>query len=146
MDDQNLPQFKDLSRRDVRALLFHILYIAECYDYAMSIPAIVDNINRGFEFDLPLDSDVVKMAAGIIEQRDALDQKYKPFLAHWRLERLSIVTRLILRYAVWELENSDFDPSIIINEAVELAKCFAEDDAYKFINGILDEVYKHEKK
>lgn len=144
--DQKLPLFNDLSRRDLRSLIFHILYIADCYDYQMSIDAIIDNINRGFDFDIPMDSEVVKTAAAIIEQRETLDENYKPFLAHWRLERLSIVTKLILRYGVWELANSDLEATIIINEAVELAKCFAEDDAFKFINGVLDEAAKHQNK
>ena len=50
--------------------------------------------------------------------------------------------KLILRLALWELLHTDTDPVVIINEAVELAQCFAEQDAYKFINGVLDSYRK----
>jgi N utilization substance protein B len=43
---------------------------------------------------------------------------------------------------LWELKKGDPAASIVINEAIELAKCFAEKDAYKFINGVLDESVK----
>jgi N utilization substance protein B len=43
---------------------------------------------------------------------------------------------------MWELESRTVSHSIVLNEAIELAKCFAEKDAYKFINGILDEAVK----
>jgi N utilization substance protein B len=43
---------------------------------------------------------------------------------------------------LWELLNTDTDPRIVMNEAIELAKCFAEDDAYRFINGLLDRAVK----
>jgi N utilization substance protein B len=134
--------FEALSARDKRSLLFHILYVAEAYDYQMTIDAIVDNLNRGFGLDIPFDSDIVYQAAAIVRQREDLDSIYKPFLLHWRFDRIGVCTRLILRYGVWELINTEVDITIIMNEAIELAKCYAERDAYKFINGVLDEVAK----
>ena len=135
----------DLSRRDVRALIFYLLYAIESFDYQESLNAIVDNFNRGFDLDIPLDSEVVKAAQIIIDNRDSLDEKFKPLLANWRYERIGIATKLILRFATWELENTDTDSRIIINEAVELAKAFAEKDAYKFVNGVLDRMVKQSK-
>ena|SRR3990172_4061784 len=135
----------DLSRRDVRALIFYLLYAIESFDYQESLNAIVDNFNRGFDLDIPLDSEVVKAAQVIIDNRDSLDEKFKPLLANWRYERIGIATKLILRFATWELENTDTDSRIIINEAVELAKAFAEKDAYKFVNGVLDRMVKQSK-
>ena len=138
--------FSQLSRREKRSLVFHFLYAAEAFDYQNSLESIVDNFNRGFDLDVPLDSDVVHIAQEIIEDRVALDQAFKPLLSNWRFERLGVCTKLILRYALWELQTTDTMPTIIINEAVELAKCFAEKDAYKFINGILDEALKQSGK
>ncbi len=138
--------YSDLSRRDVRALIFYLLYAIEAFDYQESLEAIVDNFNRGFEVDIPIDSEVVHVARSVIEKRDSLDDRYKPFLSNWRFDRVGVSTRLILRFATWELEKGDIDTRIIINEAVELAKRFAEKDAYKFVNGILDRLVKEEKK
>lgn len=136
--------YDDLSRREVRSLIFHLLYAMESFDYQESLAAIVDNFNRGFDLNIPMDSEVVHVSQSVVDVRDTLDELYKPLLANWRFERLGVSTKLILRFAIWELKNTDTDPRIIINEAVELAKCFAEADSYRFINGILDKIAKGE--
>ncbi len=134
--------YNDLSRRDVRALIFYLLYATEAFDYQESLAAIVDNFNRGFDLDIPADSEVVRIAQAIIDKRHQLDEAFKPLLANWRFERIGVSTKLILRFATWEFQNSDLDSRIIINEAVELAKAFAEKDAYKFVNGVIDRLVK----
>ena len=138
--------YNDLSRRDVRALIFYLLYAAESFDYQESLESIVDNFNRGFDLDIPIQSEVVSVARQIIDDKEQLDEIYKPLLSNWRFERVGVSTKLILRFATWELQNSEIDPRIIINEAVELAKGFAEKDAYKFVNGILDKLVKQTTK
>lgn len=144
IESEDLKQFSydDLSRREVRSLIFHLLYAAESFDYQESLAAIVDNFNRGFELTIPMQSEVVKTAREIIDKRDELDELYKPLLTNWRFERVGVCTKLILRFAVWEIYFTKTDARIIINEAVELTKCFAETDAYRFVNGILDKVAK----
>jgi N utilization substance protein B len=137
-NEQRTP-FAELSQREIRSLIFHLLYAADAFEYQDSLSAIIDNFNRGFDLDIPLNSTVVSITQAVIDEREALDEKFKPFLHNWRFERIGVCTKLILRLAMWELSQNDAAPSIIINEAIELAKCFAEKDAYKFINGILDE-------
>lgn len=132
----------DLSRRQERSLIFHLLYAVECFEYDTSLEAVVDNFNRGFNLNIPRDSFVVRMAQSIIDDRDKLDEQLRPHLVNWRFERIGVCTKLILRFALWELLETDTTPNIVINEAIELSKCFSEKDAYKFINGILDEIVK----
>jgi len=134
--------YKDFSRRDIRSLIFHLIYAMDAFEYQVSLEAILENFNKGFELDIPLDSEVFTIAQGVINDREALDEQIKPLLINWRFERLGLSTKLILRQALWELLNTETPASIIINEAIELAKCFSEVDAYKFVNGILDEVVK----
>lgn len=140
--DEHILSYDDMSQRTIRSLMFLLLYASESYEYDESVQAIVDNLNRGFELDIPLDSKLVKSVETIIEKRDELDEQIKPLLHNWRFDRLGVATKLILRFALWEMEHTDTPPTVIINEAVELAKCFGEKDAYKFINGILDEALK----
>lgn len=140
--DMQSRSYKDLSQRDKRSLIFHYLYAMDSYDYQVSLNAVVDTFNRGFDLDVPLDADVLDVAQQVVDARDELDEKIKPLLTNWRFDRLGCCTRLILRYALWELSSTDMAPSVVINEAIELAKCFAERDAYKFINGLLDEAVK----
>lgn len=135
-------RYAELSRRDIRSLIFHLLYAAESHEYNTPLLTIVDNLNRGFDLDIPFESEAVQVAQAVIDQREMLDAQYAGLLANWRPDRVSVCTKLILRLGFWELLNTDIDSRIIINEAIELAKCFAEDDAYRFVNGLLDRAMK----
>lgn len=131
--------YNDLSRREVRSLIFHLLYAMEAFDYSVSLESIVDNFNRGFDLNISFESEVFKVAQAVIDARDSLDNVMKPLVINWRFERIGVCTKLILRLAIWELCNTQIPSNIIINEAIEISKCFSEVDAYKFVNGILDE-------
>jgi len=144
--EQTLKSYDDLSRRDVRSLVFHFLYAAEAFNYEESLQAIIDNFNRGFDLNVPLNGELFNIVNDIINRRDELEKIYEPYLANWRSERVSVCTKLILLFAIWELKTTETDARIIINEAIELAKCFAEEDAYRFVNGILDPVSKEFRK
>jgi N utilization substance protein B len=62
---------------------------------------------------------------------------------HWRLDRMAVLDRLILRLAVHEfLRAPDTPRKVVINEAVELARTFSTDDAVRFVNGVLDGIRK----
>jgi N utilization substance protein B len=143
LEDNNKPLIPK-SRRDLRALAFHIVYAADRSDYSVSVDEIVQSFRDGFNLVVEDDSFAIRMAKGTIEIRQELDDSIKPLLLNWKIERLGCCTRIILRLALWELKQPESIPSVVINEAIELAKCFAEKDAYKFINGILDEASKQE--
>lgn len=134
--------YEDLSRRDIRSLIFHLLYAMDVFDYQISLQTLIDSFNEGFDLDIPTNDDLFTITQAVINEREALDEQIKPLLINWRFDRIGLCTKLILRQALWELINTDTAPSIIINEAIELAKCFSETDAYKFVNGILDEMVK----
>ncbi|KKP35969.1 MAG: N utilization substance protein B-like protein [candidate division TM6 bacterium GW2011_GWF2_32_72] len=141
---ENIPvKVTELSRKDVRALIYHLLYSVECFDYQSSLNSIVANYNRFYDLDIAEDGEVFNITESVIESRKKLDEVIKPLLANWKLERLSVSTHLILRLAIWELLNTDIAPNIVLNEAIELSKGFSEKDAYKFVNGVLDEALKH---
>lgn len=135
-------KYGDLSRHDVRVLILYLLYVLHANDYDSSLTSIVDNINFGFDFEIPKNSYAFEASKSISEKRNELDEQVKPFLKNWKIDRLGVCTRLILQMALWELENTETHPSIVINESVELAKTFSEKDAYKFVNGILDQFVK----
>lgn len=142
MPVDNTFSYDDFSRREVRSLIFHLLYAMDAFEYDASLESIVDNFNRGFEIAIPFDSEVFNVAQSVIVQRQMLDDAIKPLLHNWRFDRIGVCTKLVLRLALWELHNTKTSANIVLNEAIELAKCFAERDAYKFVNGILDEAVK----
>lgn len=137
-----LKNLKVDSRRDERIIAFYFVYAVDRFDYTTSLESVVDNFSRGYNLVVPKTSYAFKIAEGTIENRNEIDEKIKPYLKNWKLERLGCCTLLIIRMAMWELGQEGVVPSIVINEAVELAKIFAEKDAFKFVNGILDEYCK----
>jgi len=79
------------------------------------------------------------LANGVAANVQPIDQLIAEAAEHWRLERMAVVDRLILRLAVYEFLYEKGTPAkVIINEALELARTFSTDEAVKFINGILD--------
>jgi len=133
-------EYAALKRRDIRALIFYVLYIFELTE--STIDQIGEDFSERFNVEIPRHSEVMVSTKAIIAGRDMLDSVYKKHLENWDLERLSLCTKIILRFGVWELLCTKTDPRIIINEAVELAKSFDEDGSHRFINGILDAVAK----
>ncbi len=87
----------------------------------------------------PLEAFASQLAAGTVEHVAEIDPILSAHAEHWRLPRMAIVDRLILRLAVFEfLYARDIPRKVVINEALELARTFSSDDAVKFVNGILD--------
>lgn len=130
------------TRRDERHLALYLLYALDRSEYTIDLGDIVHAFEQGFDITIPSNSFTLMLVRNVLENRDELDEYLTPFLKNWRLERLGCCTRLILRLALWELRQPDAISSISINEAIELAKMFAEKDAYRFVNGILDEIAK----
>ncbi|MFC2165166.1 transcription antitermination factor NusB [Acidobacteriota bacterium] len=76
---------------------------------------------------------------GIISHQDSIDRIIQSASDHWRLSRMAVVDRNILRMAVFELLYEEgLAPAIVINEAIEVSKKFSSEQAAQFINGILD--------
>ncbi len=81
-------------------------------------------------------------AAGVAAHLEELDALIVRFSEHWRLERMTLVDRNLLRLAAYELlYQPKIPPKVVINEAVELAKRYGSEDSGAFINGILDQIH-----
>ena len=86
-----------------------------------------------------------RLVAGVLEKKKELDTLIGKYAANWKVSRMPIVDRNILRAGVYELLWMDDVPAkVTVNEAIELAKSFGDDDASKFVNGILDKVLSAE--
>ncbi|MGD6815582.1 transcription antitermination factor NusB [Metabacillus sp. 84] len=84
--------------------------------------------------------DLVTGTVGHLEEIDGL---IRPHLVKWKLERLANVDRGILRLAVYEMKFEEEIPaSVSIDEAIELAKAFGDDQSSRFVNGVLSNIRK----
>jgi len=130
----------NLEQNEQRSLIFQILYILDSHNYDLNLESLIESFANNFQVVINPDSEIFNKISKILQNKEDIDLKVLPLIsANWRPERLGTITRLILRIGAWELLNTDLDAAIVINESIELAKCFAEKDAYKFINGILDQ-------
>lgn len=83
---------------------------------------------------------VADLVTGVWENREAIDAAIEDASTSWRLDRMAVVDRNILRLATYELMNSDLSVAIIISEAVELAKRYSTSGSGAFINGVLSAI------
>jgi N utilization substance protein B len=91
----------------------------------------IDEKTRAFANDLVL---------GTLDNLSAIDDKIRTRAEHWRIERMAIVDRNVLRLAVFEFLFRDTPNTVAINEALETARRFSSFEATQFINGILDAI------
>jgi N utilization substance protein B len=125
------------SRRQARELALQMLYQAEA-----SSCSITEVADRFFvELDAPPESRAFaeRLARGAVACAEEIDALLESTLDNWRLDRLAIVDRCILRMAVFELLHETETPSIVvIDEAIEVAKRYGGEESGQFVNGVLD--------
>lgn len=130
-------------RRQAREAALQALYFWE-----VGRAAPEDAIQSVFAEHLPEATDAVRSFAetlvrGTVAAHQEIDALIEKQSSHWRLERLAVVDKSILRLAVWELQHQpETPPAVIVNEALELARTFSGDEAVKFVNGVLDGIRK----
>jgi transcription antitermination protein NusB len=101
------------------------------------------------EVDDPGESEhgfVTSLVNGAMQNRAALDERIGDAARNWRVERMAVLDRLVMRLAVEELlSHRESPPRVVISEAIELARAYSGEDAAKFVNGVLDGVYRRLK-
>ncbi|MEO7674413.1 MAG: transcription antitermination factor NusB [Pyrinomonadaceae bacterium] len=80
------------------------------------------------------------LVSGALQNLPAIDDRIRTRAEHWRIERMAIVDRNVLRLAVYEFLYEDTPHTVVINEALEIARRFSTFEATQFINGILDAI------
>ena len=87
------------------------------------------------------------LVKGTMKNLRDIDDHIKRQLEHWDLDRVSYVDRAIIRFSTYSLFSQDDVPdTVIINEAIDIAKIFGSDDSYRFVNGVLDGIRKEKNR
>lgn len=129
-------------RHRAREYALQMLYQAETS--ATPIDEVVAQFFTDREVPEEVRSFAQHLAEGTLAARERIDALLGRNLEHWRLERLAIVDRNVLRLAVYELlYEPETPPIVVIDEAIEVAKRFGGDESGQFVNGILDALRKH---
>jgi N utilization substance protein B len=129
------------SRRKARECALQMLFAADVSETR------VDELVRTYWAELG-DADVepaarefaTRLATGTLAHLVALDERIRSRAEHWRIARMAVVDRNILRLAVYEFLHEPTPRTVAINEALEIARRFSTYEATQFINGILDAI------
>ena len=89
-----------------------------------------------------VESFMKELVVSLIDKIEEIDEIIQKFSDHWILDRMTVIDRNILRMGACELLfNFSTPPKVVINEAIDIAKKYGNEDSPEFINGILDKVY-----
>jgi N utilization substance protein B len=129
------------SRRKARECALQMLFAADVAE----MPA--DDVVRSYWAELG-ESDLddtarefaTRLAAQTLSNLELLDERIRSRAEHWRISRMAVVDRNILRLAVYEFLYEPTPRTVAINEALEIARRFSTYEATQFINGILDAI------
>ncbi len=133
------------TRRKARECALQMLFAA---DVAKTLEASVLTGNYWMELGEPALDEATRefsnqLTVGSLREVEKIDETIRTRAEHWRIERMAIVDRNVLRLAVYEFLFTDTPHTVIINEALEIARRFSTFEATQFINGILDAI-KHD--
>src|SRR5574344_1757657 len=128
----------NISKKRMKIIYHVYVYVKNKIEYKVD-----DLIKNGCE----IDNEFVKNTVyGVITYKNDIDKIANSKLIGWTIDRLGNTDQAILRLGIYELLYTDTPEVVCINEAIELAKAYSDDDVRKMINGVLDKVYHDKEK
>ncbi|HET6893328.1 MAG TPA: transcription antitermination factor NusB [Pyrinomonadaceae bacterium] len=129
------------SRRKARECALQMLFAADVTEIpAADVVRMYWTQLGDADIEEPAREFATRLAIGTLSQLEALDERIRSRAEHWRIARMAIVDRNILRLAVYEFLYEPTPRTVAINEALEIARRFSTYEATQFINGILDAI------
>lgn len=107
---------------------------------APSAEEAFDGIAENFDLPEGARAFAKELACGVVRFLETIDELVETHAVNWRVSRMAMVDRNILRLAIYELLYTETPISIVLDEAIELAHRFGSDSSPKFVNGVLDAV------
>ena len=127
------------TRSELREKIMIILYQIDI-NRKQNIDYSVEEIIRE---NLDIDNEFVRdIVYGVITYESDIIKEANKYMKDWRIERIDKTGAAILKMAIYELKYTDTPPIVVINEAIELAKKYSDDDVRKMINAVLDKMIK----
>jgi len=129
---------EQLNRSELRIKIMTILYQMNVYDKNKMDYSIDEIIKEVLEIDNEFVKEIIY---GVITYKSEIDELANKYLNNWTIDRLGNTDQAILRMGIYELIYTDTPDIVCINESIELAKNYSDDDVRKMINGVLDKIY-----
>jgi N utilization substance protein B len=128
-------------RRKSRELALQVLYHWDVtgQDAAKTLSQLQEHFSPG----PGKDEFAERIVLGVLNHREEIDQLIEKVSENWRLDRMTVIDRNLLRLATFELRFcDDIPPKVALNEAIDLGKRFGSEESGSFINGVLDRIQK----
>ncbi len=109
-----------------------------------AVDAAISDFFENFDADDRAKSFTTDLVWGVVDHAESVDGTIREASPKWRIERMGMVDRNVLRLATFEcLHRADVPLRVILDEAIEIARRFGSEDSASFVNGVLDTVGKH---
>ncbi|HCY44377.1 MAG TPA: transcription antitermination factor NusB [Firmicutes bacterium] len=139
MFDTIIKEVTMKTRSELREKIMIILYQIDI-NRKQNIDYSVEEIIRE---NLDIDNEFVRdIVYGVITYESDIIKEANKYMKDWSIERIDKTGAAILKMAIYELKYTDTPPIVVINEAIELAKKYSDDDVRKMINAVLDKMIK----
>jgi transcription antitermination protein NusB len=128
-------------RRKSRELALQVLYHWDVtgQDAAKTLSQLQEHFSPG----PGKDEFAERIVLGVLNHREEIDRLIEKVSENWRLDRMTVIDRNLLRLAIFELRYcDDIPPKVALNEAIDLGKRFGSEESGSFINGVLDRIQK----
>lgn len=132
---------EQINRSEARKIIMTILYQIIVYKKNNMGYSTESVIRENLEIDNEFVKDTVY---GVLTYQNEIDRLANKYLSNWTIDRLGNTDIAILRMGIYELMYTETPSIVCINEAIELAKAYSDDEVVKMINAVLDKVY-HEQ-
>jgi transcription antitermination protein NusB len=128
------------SRRQGREIALQALYRAELT--GDTTPEAIELLWRHFETPVDARGFAIELVHGVLAERERIDQLLADAAENWSLSRLSRVDLNILRIATFEMleRHAGVPTSVVIDEAIEIARRYGGEESSQFVNGLLDQI------
>ena len=127
------------TRSELREKCMIILYQNEIMNKGETKTPIEEIIKDNLEMDSDFVNDIVN---GVIKNYDELNEIANKYMNDWTIDRIDKTGASILRIGIYELKYTDTPEIVVINEAIELAKKYSDDNVRKIINAVLDKLIR----
>lgn len=139
MFDTIIKEVTMKTRSELREKIMIILYQIDI-NRKQNIDYSVEEIIRE---NLDIDNEFVRdIVYGVITYESDIIKEANKYMKEWSIDRIDRTGAAILKMAIYELKYTDTPPIVVINEAIELAKKYSDDDVRKMINAVLDKMIK----
>ena len=126
----------------LQTLYAHDFADARKSDGEIGIQEIFERISQNFDLPAGARDFALKLVSGTTSELSEIDELLAANAINWKISRMAAVDRNILRLGIYELTRSDTPVSVILDEAIQLARRFGGESSPGFVNGVLDAVAK----